>query len=63
MKAVHYKVNIVPVIAKADTLTKQEVHKLKKKVRRKCHSVTFLKYIGNSVGDLLLKQNCVQEFW
>ncbi|KAF6026875.1 SEPT2 [Bugula neritina] len=32
MKAVHYKVNIVPVIAKADTLTKQEVHKLKKKI-------------------------------
>lgn len=32
MKAAHYKVNIVPVIAKADTLTKMEVQKLKKKV-------------------------------
>ena len=32
MKAAHYKVNIVPVIAKADTLTKIEVQKLKKKV-------------------------------
>ena len=32
MKAAHYKVNIVPVIAKADTLTKLEVQKLKKKV-------------------------------
>ncbi|XP_067932205.1 septin-1-like [Watersipora subatra] len=32
MKAAHYKVNIVPVIAKADTLTKIEVQKLKKKI-------------------------------
>ncbi|XP_021348090.1 septin-2B-like isoform X4 [Mizuhopecten yessoensis] len=32
MKAVHNKVNIVPVIAKADTLTLQEVYLLKKKV-------------------------------
>lgn len=32
MRAAHYKVNIVPVIAKADTLTKIEVQKLKKKV-------------------------------
>ena len=33
MKAVHHKVNIVPVIAKADTLTRAEVMRLKKKVR------------------------------
>ena len=33
MKAVHHKVNIVPVIAKADTLTKKEVLSLKRKVR------------------------------
>ncbi|XP_076069926.1 septin 1 isoform X4 [Oratosquilla oratoria] len=32
MKQLHNKVNIVPVIAKADTLTKAEVAKLKKKV-------------------------------
>ncbi|XP_064097757.1 septin-2B-like isoform X2 [Macrobrachium nipponense] len=32
MKQLHNKVNIVPVIAKADTLTKQEVQKLKRKV-------------------------------
>ncbi|XP_076107786.1 septin-2B-like isoform X7 [Mytilus galloprovincialis] len=32
MRAVHHKVNIVPVIAKADTLTKQEVQRLKKRV-------------------------------
>lgn len=32
MKQLHNKVNIVPVLAKADTLTKQEVAKLKRKV-------------------------------
>lgn len=32
MKAIHHKVNIVPVISKADTLTKAEVYKLKKKI-------------------------------
>ncbi|XP_052072566.1 septin-2B-like isoform X4 [Mytilus californianus] len=32
MRAVHHKVNIVPVIAKADTLTKHEVQRLKKRV-------------------------------
>ena len=32
MKALHHKVNIVPVIAKADTLTANEVKMLKKKV-------------------------------
>ena len=34
MKAIHHKVNIVPVIAKADTLTKVEVIKLKDKVSK-----------------------------
>ncbi|CAI9741382.1 septin-2B-like isoform X2 [Octopus vulgaris] len=32
MKAVHHKVNIVPVLAKADTLTKKEVLNLKRKI-------------------------------
>nr|XP_022345496.1 septin-2-like isoform X4 [Crassostrea virginica] len=32
MKAVHHKVNIVPVIAKSDTLTLQECQQLKRKV-------------------------------
>lgn len=32
MKALHNKVNIVPVIAKADTLTKKEILNLKKRV-------------------------------
>ena len=33
MKTIHNKVNIVPVIAKADTLTKGEVVSLKQKVQ------------------------------
>jgi len=32
MRAIHHKVNIVPVIAKADTLTKTELAKLKQTV-------------------------------
>lgn len=32
MKKLHNKVNIVPVIAKSDVLTKKEVQKLKKRV-------------------------------
>ena len=34
MKRLHRKVNIVPVIAKADTLTKQEITKLKANLLR-----------------------------
>ena len=37
MKALHDKVNIVPVIAKADTLTKKEVEVLKKRI---LHEIT-----------------------
>lgn len=32
MKALHNRVNIVPVIAKADTLTMKEIKRLKKKI-------------------------------
>lgn len=32
MKKLHNKVNIVPVIAKSDVLTKKEIQKLKKRV-------------------------------
>ena len=32
MKQLHSRVNIVPVIGKADTLTQRELHELKKKV-------------------------------
>ena len=44
MRAIHHKVNIVPVIAKSDTLTKQEVLKLKRKVTwdKKCLSCFLL---------------------
>ena len=33
MKSLHHKVNIIPVIAKADMLTQAELKKLKKKVK------------------------------
>jgi len=33
MRAIHQKVNVVPVIAKADTLTKVELSRLKHTVR------------------------------
>ena len=39
MKQLHNKVNIVPVLAKADTLTKQEVAKLKRKVSITSHHI------------------------
>lgn len=32
MKKLHNKVNVVPVIAKSDVLTKKEIQKLKKRV-------------------------------
>ena len=32
MKSLHNRVNIVPVIAKADTLTKAEINRLKKRI-------------------------------
>ena len=35
MKTLHHKVNIVPVIAKADTLTKTEIAKLKQEVKQR----------------------------
>lgn len=54
MKQLHNKVNIVPVLAKADTLTKQEVAKLKRKVSMtvnviyvhtgSCHLTTYATY-------------------
>jgi septin family protein len=32
MKRLHTKINIIPIIAKADALTPNEMHQLKKKV-------------------------------
>ena len=45
MKALDSKVNIIPVIAKADTITKQELQKFKTKVGHfrltsECYDVT-----------------------
>lgn len=40
MKALHEKVNIVPLIAKADCLIPSEIRKLKERVR--CASSTYL---------------------
>ena len=37
MKCLHDKVNIVPVIAKADTLTKKEVKDLKQRILREIY--------------------------
>ncbi len=48
MKAVDHKVNIVPVIAKADTLTKQEVQRLKHKVRTEFAVVSREVELGKS---------------
>jgi len=45
MKQLHQKVNIVPVIARADALTKKEVTELKKRV--KCIELA-LQYTSNS---------------
>lgn len=39
MKAIHNKVNIVPVIAKADTLTLKERERLKRRVSAGCSCV------------------------
>lgn len=43
MKALHEKVNIVPVLAKADSLTQAEVYKKKMKVWQKGFKHTAFK--------------------
>ena len=44
MKMLHEKVNIVPVIGKADSLTKTEIGKLKKKVSSNVFVLGFFKF-------------------
>ena len=51
MKKLHNKVNIVPLIAKSDILTKQECKKLKDKV-------TFIIVPLIAKSDILTKQEC-----
>ena len=42
MKMLHHKVNIVPVIAKADMLTKKEIARLKKRVKKIDETLSIL---------------------
>ena len=48
MKRLHDKLNIVPVIAKADTLTKTELNKLKSKVSGAYYMYTLLIKLRNN---------------
>lgn len=57
MKALHEKVNIVPVLAKADTLTPSEVKKKKIKVR-----CVWLYVRGNGQQTLLFAGFNIQSF-
>lgn len=55
MKQLHQKVNIVPVIAKSDVLTKKEVATLKKRVSFQILNIKRLgifAYSGNCIGEL-----------
>jgi len=52
MKQLHNKVNIVPIIAKADVLTKIEVAQLKKKVY-------FHSRIKSNIHIIINLQKCV----
>jgi len=49
MKAIHNKVNVVPVIAKADTLTLRERERLK---RRVSIQISFQTWIDHKFGLL-----------
>ena len=66
LKAMDHKVNIVPVIAKADTLTKNELARLKKKVRT-CNQTQYCIFLNNLTSFhciyalyLYLKRLCLQ---
>ncbi len=48
MKAIHNKVNVVPVIAKADTLTLRERERLKRRVS----PISFQRWIDHMFGLL-----------
>lgn len=58
MKALHDKVNIVPVIAKADTLTKKEVKKLKERVSL---SSSLFRFNLSSLQSLIKPSPCRQN--
>ena len=51
MKQLHSRVNIVPVIGKADTLTQRELHELKKKVIGHKLNLRYTTLCYSSNGD------------
>jgi len=56
MKKLHNKVNIVPVIAKSDVLTKKEIQKLKKRVNKKNNIIFFVaNYSLNIINEISLR--------
>ena len=58
MKALDSKVNIVPVIAKADTITKNELHKFKLKVSDRTFQGTHCTgKTGKVGGGILVREN------
>lgn len=52
MKAIHNKVNVVPVIAKADTLTLKERERLKRRVTRALLFLRVALYTFNNRSDV-----------
>lgn len=52
MRALHQRVNIVPVLAKADTLTPAEVERMKNKVRGGWHSLKPSQWVPGDGGAL-----------
>lgn len=57
MKKLHNKVNIVPVIAKSDVLTKKEIQKLKKRVNIALISLTQIIFSTNCVYIIIVIVN------
>lgn len=57
MKAIHSKVNIVPVIAKADTLTLRERDRLKRRVGFMCTHTHTLKHTLLVCSQLLFSMH------
>jgi hypothetical protein len=66
MKQVHKKVNLIPIISKADTLTEEEVAKFKQRVRFQGPTIYFgMQGLGSNApdgphGDLDLIAGCLR---
>ena len=63
MKALHHKVNIVPVIAKADTLTLNEVKSLKQKVFKRIKMLLSLSSICKHSFRVIRSPELLGEAW